>query len=117
MNNELIPTNGLWYKIKKIFKKIFSWNKSYNKELQNVKEIDTKNQFKENLKEDFENNNRREILAKKLLCGEIGASDLEETEVEEMTQYFTNDIQKIDNELLRIKKHILIMQQQLTNQS
>ena len=30
MNNKLIPTNGLWYKIKKAFLKIFFKEKSYS---------------------------------------------------------------------------------------
>lgn len=32
-----------------------------------------------------------------------------------MTEYFKNDIKNIDNELIRIKKHILSMQQSLKN--
>ena len=36
-------------------------------------------------------------------------------EVDEMTEYFKNDIKNIDNELIRIKKHILSMQQSLKN--
>ena len=30
-----------------------------------------------------------------------------------MTEYFIKDIQNIDNELLKIKQHILAMQQEL----
>ena len=30
-----------------------------------------------------------------------------------MTEYFKKDIQNIDNELFRIKKHIIAMQQEL----
>ena len=55
----------------------------------------------------------KQDMAKKLLYGEIGVSDLNENEVDEMTKYFKNDIKNIDNELIRIKKHILSMQQSL----
>ena len=48
-----------------------------------------------------------------MLCGEIGPSELNEKEVNEMTEYFKKDIQNIDNELLRIKQHILYMQKEL----
>lgn len=57
----------------------------------------------------------KQDMAKKLLYGEIGVSDLNENEVDEMTEYFKNDIKNIDNELIRIKKHILSMQQSLKN--
>lgn len=33
--------------------------------------------------------------------------------VNEMIDYFTKDIKNIDNELLRIKQHILFMQKEL----
>ena len=36
-----------------------------------------------------------------------------EQEVNEMKEYFTNDIQSIDNELSKIKQHIIAMQQKL----
>lgn len=52
-------------------------------------------------------------LANKLLYGEIGVNELNENELDEMTEYFKKDIANIDAELLRIKQHILNMQQQL----
>ena len=52
-------------------------------------------------------------MSEKLLLGELGTSELDEKEVDEMTEYFTKDIQNIDNELIIIKKHILAMQQEL----
>ena len=93
MNNKLIPTNGLWFKIKKILRKIFV-------------SVD-------NLKDKLKKENETKNLSEKLLLGELGTSELDEKEVDEMTEYFTKDIQNIDNELIIIKKHILAMQQEL----
>lgn len=116
MNNDLIPTNGLWYKIKKFFKNIFSKAKLHNvNEVQTSKENQTYDNViaNDNLKEKFERDTNKQLLANNLLYGVLGTSELNETEVNEMTEYFTEDIQNIDNELLRIKQHILTMRQKL----
>ena len=116
MNNELIPTNGLWYRIKHFFRSIFSKEKEI--------EIKANNSFQSNyskitiinndsLKEKYEIENKKQALAEKLVYGEINTSELTENEVDEMTDYFTKDIQNIDSELLRIKQHILAMQKEL----
>ena len=116
MNNELIPTNGLWYKIKHFFKNIFS--KEKERKIKNNKFVETSTikstiVQEDNLREKFEIENKKQELAEKLLYGELNTSELEENEVYEMTDYFTKDIQNIDNELLRIKQHILVMQKEL----
>ena len=116
MNNKLVSANGLWYKIKKFFKGIFSKEKSYNLEETNIAKKEQKNNnfvYDNDLKEKFEKENKNKILAEKLLCGDINISELNDEEVDEMTEYFTKDIQNIDNELLRIKQHILYMQKEL----
>ena len=109
MNNELIPTNGLWYKIKNFFRSLFLKEKTYTINEINTIEQEQKNSnsiYDSNLKEKFEEENKKKVLAEKLLYGELGTSELNETEVDEMIEYFTKDIQNIDNELLRIKQHI-----------
>ena len=116
MNNELIPTNGLWYRIKKFFKNLFFKEKeSGAKDIKSFENSTTNNTItlNNNLKEKFEIENKKHILAEKLLYGELNTSELDENEVNEMTDYFTKDIQNIDNELLRIKQHILAMQKEL----
>ena len=118
MNNELIPTNRLWYKIKKFFRSLFFKEKTYTINEINTIEQEQKNSnsiYNSNLKEKFEEENKKKVLAEKLLYGELGTSELNETEVDEMIEYFTKDIQNIDNELLRIKQHILYMQKELKN--
>ncbi len=116
MNNKLIPTNGLLYKIQNFFKKLFLGNKPYNIKETKITEKEQKSSDfmnDDNLKEKFERENEKKILAEKLLLGELGTSELNETEVDEMTEYFKKDIQNIDNELFIIKKHIIAMQQEL----
>lgn len=113
MNNKLIQTNGLWYRIKHFFKSIF-FRVKLNKISEEEKEC---NSFANNytLSEKFEQENKKKKLAEKLLLGELGTSELTESEVDEMTEYFIKDIHDIDNELARIKKHIVNMQQELKN--
>ena len=115
MENKLINTNGLWYKIKRFFKNIFIKNRS-NVEYTSSALLNSNSQEKN----DFQNNNFKEKiqiekenqeLAEKLLYGEIGASELNDIEVDEMTKHFTNDIKNIDAELFKIKQHILYMKQ------
>ena len=118
MNNELIPTNGLWYKIKKFFGNLFFKEKTYNLNEINIKEKEQKSNnyiYDDNLREKLEKENKKKALAEKLLYGELGTSELNDTEIDEMIEYFTKDIQNIDNELLRIKQHILYMQEELKN--
>lgn len=114
MNNELIPTNSLWYRIKKFFKNIFFKEKEYDaKDIKDYRSSAANNTINNNLKEKFEIENKKQDLANKLLYGEISTSELKDNEVDEMTDYFSKDIKNIDNELLRIKQHILNMQNQL----
>ena len=116
MNNKLIKTNSLWYKIKTFFKNIFlkktNMTEKKEKALQ-TEQVSSNIRFDHNLREKIEQENNRKVLAEKLLYGQIGISDLNETEVNEMKEYFTNDIQSIDNELSKIKQHIIAMQQEL----
>lgn len=110
MNNKLIKTNSLWYKIKTFFKNIFLKKKTI---IEKQVQVSNNGRFEQNLKAKFNKENEKKDLAEKLLYGEVGINELNETEVDEMTEYFTRDIEDIDSELLRIKKHILAMQQEL----
>ena len=116
MNSELITTNSLWYRIKKFFKRLFLKEKESSvKDVKPFENSTTNNTitFNNKLKEKFEMENKKHVLAQKLLYGELNTSELDENEVDEMTDYFTKDIKNIDNELLRIKQHILAMQKEL----
>lgn len=131
MNNSLIKTDGLWYKIKKFFGNMFSGDK-YNSRVEieedsgdygnidktnNIVKNDreTKESFKTDIsyKEEIKEQNRKESIATKLLNGDIDSYDLSNEEVNEMTEYFMNDIEKQNKELQRIKEHIIQMKKQL----
>ena len=116
MENKLITTDGLWYKIKNFFKKFLFYKKNKLKiSNENSNNNLPNSNFKKSIRDKFSEENMKQDMAKKLLYGEIGVSDLNENEVDEMTKYFKNDIKNIDNELIRIKNHILSMQQSLKN--
>ena len=110
MNNSLIPTNGIWYKIKNWLRKQFLKQKIDNSNYIGTKKTKENNNVVKN--ENFKES-KKQILANQLIYGEIEISELEETQLDEMIQYFTKDIQNIDNELLKIKQHILTMQKEL----
>ena len=132
MNNSLIKTNSIWYKVKRFFSKIFG-EKNNNisednitsknvitKKVEDVNEkIETQNEveksFKEGIsyKEEIQEKNRKEKIANELLNGRIDVYDLSDEEVDEMTKYFTEDIEKQNKELQRIKNHIIQMKKQL----
>ena len=115
MNNKLIQTDGIWYKIKSYLKNIF-FNKKFKMSEEQIRITEPINNnfiFSNVLKEEFEIDNKKQILANKLLFGELGTSELNEQEVNEMTEYFTKDIKNIDNDLIKIKQHILYMQREL----
>lgn len=120
MNNELVKTDSFLYKIKMFFKKIFKTNKTeIITQENNVQEEKQKNIAFEDtlLKTEIQEQNRKSLLAKNLLEGELNSSDLTDEETEEMIEYFKDDIQKIDNEILKIKAHILDMKRQMLKES
>ena len=102
--------------LRDFFKNIFinktNMTEKKEKALQ-TEQVSSNIRFDHNLREKIEQENNRKVLAEKLLYGQIGISELNETEVNEMKEYFTNDIQSIDNELSKIKQHIIAMQQEL----
>lgn len=120
MKDGLIPTNGVWYRIKHFLKNIFGKEKKYNTNEENMYGNKVPNNnipYNDNLKARFETEREKQALAEKLLYGEIGTSELNDDEVDEMTEYFTKDIENIDNELLKIKQHIMAIKQQLQKQN
>ncbi len=111
MNNKLIKTNTFWYKVRNFFQSIFKKKQCNNeyKPQENLKE----SKFSTSLRETMIEHNKVQSLANKLLVGELGCSELTDSQVDELTIYFKSDIKNLDNELLRIKRHIVEMKQQL----
>lgn len=108
MNDDLITTNTLWYKIKKFFGKIFNLkHKGYRSQvINNIDKSLNKEKFLIEL-------NGGTSLANRLLSYEISTNELTEKEVDEMIEYFVNDIKGINNELEKVKQHIIAMQLEL----
>lgn len=109
MENKLIKTNTIWFKIKNFFRRIFKRKK--NNEAIEIIDNTLKNTMtlREKMKEEL----RKKELAEKLLNNEIDVYDLTDEEVEEMTEYFVKDIEQLDTEINRIKNHIIEMQRQI----
>ena len=114
-NNKLIKTDTIWYKIKKFLYNIF--NKKENnkkKEEKNVqKHINNKFQESISVKKEIDEQNKKEKLALNLINADVDINDLTDEEVDKMIEWFKNDIEKQDNELKRIKAHILQIRKEL----
>ena len=111
MNNQLIKTDGILYKIQSFFRRLLKRNKK--KKNENSNEI--KNNFNETIsyKKEIEEFQSKEKMAQKLLVGELKPENLNDKEVDEMIEYFKQDIEKQKKELERIKCHILKMKQEI----
>ena len=114
-NNKLIKTDTIWYKIKKFLYNIFNKKENDNKkEEKNVqKHIDNKFQESISVKKDIDEQNKKEKLALNLINADIDINDLTDEEVNEMIEWFKEDIEKQDNELKRIKAHIIQIRKEL----
>ena len=69
--------------------------------------------MKDNLKERFKQERYKKVLMQKLLSKKISINDLDRTQANETIDYFIKDIENMDNELYRIKQHIIYMQKKL----
>ena len=108
MNNKMVKTDSLWYKIKNFFRNLIHIkNKKEESEKQNISVIP------ENKETQLEEQKRKITLVNQLLNGEIHYDDLEVDELDEMIEYFKKDIKQQDIELERIKRHILEMKKVL----
>ena len=119
-NKSLIKTDTVWYKIKSFFSKIFRRkNKNIQIEIANKPENEDLNldKFQEQIlyQNELQEQKRKEDLANQLLNDEIDEYELDDEQIEEMTEYFEKDIEEQKRKLERIKKHILEMQKQLQN--
>ena len=112
---ELIVTDNVWYKICNFFRKIFQ--KESNKNNKNTKEnanniIQTQNNkidFMQNIsyKDEITNLNTKKDLAEKLMDGKLSINDLTDSQVDEMTEYFTMYINDMNQKLEQIKDFIV----------
>ena len=59
------------------------------------------------MKKEIDEQNKKEKLALNLINADVDVNDLTDEEVDEMIEWFKQDIEKQNNELKRIKNHIL----------
>lgn len=72
--------------------------------------IDNSKMFKLNM---FDEPNKNEELANKLIKNEVKAYELSEDEVDSMIDFFNKDIEALDKELEKTKLHIIQMKKKL----
>jgi len=117
MNNKLIKTDGIWYKIKKMLYKLFQ--KREKLEIYNIEGPITKEKkaFLDEIsyREEIKESDRKNKIADRLLNTELEICDLSEDEIDEMIEYFKKDIQKQDEKINLIKKQIIEMRNKLKN--
>lgn len=112
-----MKNNKFFYKIKEVFFKIFA-NKEKFTTLNSVNENyinGERNNFtiQISVKEKMKKQVRLDETAQKLLNYELIPSELTDKEVDEMTEWFTQDIEEKDKELEKIKNHILSIKRQI----
>lgn len=107
--NNLIRTDTIWYKISNFFRKIFIKDKPNIKDDINKEEQISNFVSDISVIEEIKEHNRKKSIAQKLINKEISVYDLEDEELEEMTEYFKKDIEELDKEINRVKEHILQM--------
>ena len=66
-------------------------------------------------REELNKKQRTDNLANKLLIGEIGPTDLNDNEVDEMIEYFTQDIKEKNKRIEDLKKQIQEKRKELAN--
>ena len=73
------------------------------------------NKFQESIsvKKEIDEQNKKEKLALNLINADVDVNDLTDEEVDEMIEWFKQDIEKQNNELKRIKNHILQIRKQV----
>ncbi len=105
MKSSLVRTDTVWYKIKSFFKSIFS-----RKDLELSKttnDIEIKRIDISNIKADMKNKQKQMEMAEKILSGEFDIYDLSKEEVLEMKEYFTQENNRLDIEINRVKNNII----------
>lgn len=120
MENELIRTDKVMYKIRRFFLSLFIRNNSqiYNEEEMldsSVNDLDLNKII--SCRTETETLKIKEELARKLMEKEMSIDDLTDEEVDEMIQFFKKDIEEKGKELFLIKKQIVVMKKEQANKN
>ncbi|MBQ3409239.1 MAG: hypothetical protein IJH12_08570 [Clostridia bacterium] len=95
-------------KVRNYFSSLFKRNKPIN-ELLPEKNSNDQKEYKQRLQHEVYINE----LAEKLLYGEIGPTDVEDEYLDEIMNYFKNDIQTTKNKIEQCKQRIQKMQAEM----
>ena len=101
--------NTLFNKIKSFFNSLFKRNKSAEELIPEKSTLTYEEERFQGLKRETYINE----LAEKLLYGEIGPTDVEEEYLDELMDYFKNDIQETKNKIEQCKVRIQKMQAEM----
>lgn len=109
METGLIRTDKLSYKIRRFFMNLFMKRNSERAE-ETFEEIMNNTELELNkvtsYKTEIQEVGIKQELARKLIKNELAINDLTEEEIEEMIEYFKNDIESKNVELESVKKEL-----------
>lgn len=109
METELIRTDKLSYKIRRFFMNLFMKRNSERAE-ETFEEIMNNTELELNkvtsYKTEIQEVGIKQELARKLIKNELAINDLTEEEIDEMIEYFKNDIESKNVELESVKKEL-----------
>ena len=109
METELIRTDKLSYKIRRLFMNLFMKRNSERVE-ETFEEIMNNTELELNkvtsYKTEIQEVGIKQELARKLIKNELAINDLTEEEIDEMIEYFKNDIESKNVELESVKKEL-----------
>lgn len=109
METELIRTDKLSYKIRRFFMNLFMKRNSERVE-ETFEEIMNNTELELNkvtsYKTEIQEVGIKQELARKLIKNELAIDDLTEEEIDEMIEYFKNDIESKNVELESVKKEL-----------
>ena len=109
METELIRTDKLSYKIRRFFMNLFMKRNSERVE-ETFEEIMNNTELELNkvtsYKTEIQEVGIKQELARKLIKNELAINDLTEEEIDEMIEYFKNNIESKNVELESVKKEL-----------
>ena len=115
MENQLVRTDKLLYKIKRFFMNVFLKNNSQkiNEDtIENVSDIPLELDKVVSCKTEVDELRIKEQLAQKLIKTELSINDLTDEEIEQMIEYFQKDIKLKAEELTMLKKQITALKKE-----
>ncbi len=104
-NNQLMPTNTLWYKISNFFKNLFTKKEKEEYNMLNIKNSYFMNNI--SLRDKVAIPTIQKETANNLMKGNLKIESLSNEEVNDMIKYFTAYNNKMTQDLEKIKKNII----------